>query len=273
MTVDGDAAGAPRRPAAARKRVSPIRPHFRTIGLLAATPAEADVTLGYLDLLGDDPPPSGVAQRLMRNRLVAGVYEDYWRPWLGRIAKGFAGPSMADEVRLAIELLRLRAGQTVLDVACGTGKFTRAFGAVVGAGGLAIGLDGSRPMLARAVANTGANPAVEYVRADAVTLPFAPSTVEGLCCFAALHMFGDPEAALDSFAATLKPGGRIALLTSGRRDRLPARFVDTVVGRLSDQRMFDRGEVRSLLARRGFTDITETYAGVAQLVAATRQQS
>lgn len=270
MSVDGDAAGVPRRPSAAPKRVSHIRPQFRTIGLLAAPPAAPDLARGYLDLLGDDPRPSGVARRLMRNRLVAAVYEDYWRPWLGRIAKGFAGPSMADEVRLATELLRLRSGQTVLDVACGTGRFTRAFSAVVGEDGLAIGLDGSRPMLARAVASTGANPGVEYVRADAVTLPFAPSTVDGICCFAALHMFRDAESALESFAATLKPGGRIVLLTSGRRDRQPARVIDTVVGKASDQRMFDRGEIGRLLAERGFTDITETFSGVAQLVAATR---
>lgn len=270
MTADSDPGRAAEH-SPATESVSHIRPRFRTLSLLAAAPAAPDLSRGYLDLMGEvEEPAEGLTQWLMRNKLVASVYEDYWRPWLGQVAKGIGGPGMQEEVRLAVDMLDLRAGDTALDVACGTGRFTRAFGAAVGRTGIAIGLDGSRPMLARAVAGTGAGAPVEYVRADAVRLPFAPATVDGLCCFAALHMFADAEAALDSFAATLKPGGRIALLTSGRRPSPPLRLADTAIGYLSDQRMFDRGEVRDLLVARGFTDVHETYAGVTQLVSARR---
>ncbi len=233
---------------------------------LLTTTAEIPADHGFLDLLGSADqagPPTGVTQRLMRTTLVPQIYERYWRPAFGRLLKGPTGPSMAGEIRLATALLALKPGDTVLDVACGTGRFTRAFGETVG-DGLAIGLDGSRSMLAKAVAEGGN---VVYLRADAVDLPLKTSTVDGLCCFAALHMFAEPETALDSFARVLKPGGRIALLTSARRAWQPARTLETAGGIASGQRMFDRGEIAAGLRARGFIEITERYAGVAQIVA------
>jgi SAM-dependent methyltransferase len=234
---------------------------------LLETPAETGD--GFLDLLGaanQAGPPTGLTQRLMRTTLLPQVYERYWRPALGRALKGPFGPSMAGEVRLATKLLRPRPGDTVLDVACGTGRFTRAFGAAVGPDGLAIGLDGARTMLAKAVAEGGPD-TVAYLRADAVRLPLKESTVDGVCCFAALHMFAEPETALDSFARVLKPEGRIVLLTSARRGRQPARLLESAGGIVSGQRMFDRGEIAASLRARGFTGITERYAGVTQIVA------
>ncbi|WP_439382796.1 class I SAM-dependent methyltransferase [Amycolatopsis lexingtonensis] len=224
---------------------------------------------GYLDLLGaadQAGPPTGLTQRLMRTTLLPRVYERYWRPALGRALKGPLGPSMAGEVRLATKLLGLEPGHTALDVACGTGRFTRAFGAAVGTGGLAIGLDGARTMLAKAVAEDGPD-SVAYLRADAVRPPLKESTVDGVCCFAALHMFAEPETALDSFARVLKPGGRIVLLTSARRGWQPARLLDSAGGVVSGQKMFDRGEIAASLRARGFAGITERYAGVTQIVA------
>lgn len=231
-------------------------------------PAVSGEDPGFLDLLGESTqagPPTGLAQRLMRTSVVPLIYERYWRPALGRVAKGLDGPSMADEVRIAVELLGLRPGQVVLDVACGTGRFTRAFGEAVGRDGLSIGLDGSVTMLEKAVA-ASSSASVAYLRADAVGLPLDDSTVDAVCCFAALHMFADPDAALDSFARVLKPGGSVVLLTSARHRAQPARLADTVLGGLSGQRMFDRGEVAAKLLERGFDGVTEQYWGVTQLV-------
>lgn len=223
---------------------------------------------GFLDTLGDAAqagPSTGLTQRLMRTTLLPQVYERYWRPVLGRVLKGPGGPSMTDEIALASERLALRPGHVVLDVACGTGRFTRAFGDAVGPDGLAIGLDGARSMLSRAVEETD-SPTVAYLRADAVEPPLLSSTVDAICCFAALHMFAEPERALDSFARILRPGGRIVLLTSARRDCQLARIADTAGGIVSGQRMFDRGEIAAGLRARGFDEVHEQYFGVAQLV-------
>jgi ubiquinone/menaquinone biosynthesis C-methylase UbiE len=228
---------------------------------------------GYLDVLGDAPqagPSTGVAQRLMRTSAVPRVYERWWRPALGRVAKGAHGPSMAEEHRLAAQLLALRPGHLVLDVACGTGAFTRGFARTVGADGLAVGLDGSRSMLARAAEQTADREPVAFLRADAVRPPLTAGSLDAVCCFAALHLFAEPEAALESFARLLRPGGRLAVLTSARRGWQPARLFDSTVGAVGGMRMFERGEVTDLLRSRGFDDVSERFAGVVQIVGARR---
>ncbi|WP_232376672.1 class I SAM-dependent methyltransferase [Amycolatopsis aidingensis] len=248
------------------------RARSRLLELLAEPVSGPEPDSGIVDLLGGAAqagPPTGLAQRLMRIEAVTRVYERYWRPAFGAAAKGFRGPSMAGEVTMATELLALAPGKTVLDVACGTGRFTRAFGEAVGTDGLAIGLDGSRQMLGRAVAAENLPESVAFVRADATALPFQSSTVDAICCFAALHLFADPEAALDSFAATLRPGGRVAIFTSARHPWLPARVVSDGFGFVTGIRMFDRGEIADRLRARGFTQITEHHAGVTQVVAGT----
>ncbi|RZS34041.1 ubiquinone/menaquinone biosynthesis C-methylase UbiE [Herbihabitans rhizosphaerae] len=243
----------------------------KLLTLLDEPPAEPDVSRGYLDLLdeGDRPDP-GLIQRLMRTSLVPRIYEHYWRPSLARLAKGPIGPSMAGEHRIASDMLALRPGDTALDVACGTGAFTRTFARTVGSDGLAIGLDASPTMLARAVAET--NPAnVAYLRGDAVHPPLRASIVDGLCCYAALHLFADPAAALDGFARVLKPGGRLTVLTTLRPSWQPLRAVDSLSVALSGQRMFDRDELANLLRNKGFGDIDQRAHGVIQIVGATKE--
>ena len=88
----------------------------------------------------------------MVTRLVPAIYERYWRPALGRVAKGITGPGMAEEIRIARLLLGLGEGETVLDVACGPGNFSREFARAVGPDGLVIGIDASRTMLERGAA-------------------------------------------------------------------------------------------------------------------------
>lgn len=248
-------------------------PIQRLLTLLEEPPEHPDTSLGYLNLLGEAVqagPSTGFGQRLMHTRVVPAIYERYWRPVLGRVAKGVTGPSMAGERRLAKGMLAIQPGQVVLDVACGTGEFTRSFGRAVGPEGLAIGLDASTTMLARAVTATPTTAPVAFLRADAVHPPLREQTVDGVCCFAALHMFAEPAAALESFARILKPGGRLALLTTGRHPGGPVRTVATAFGAWTGQVMFERGEVAGLLRERGFTDVEERFAAVAQFVGARR---
>src|SRR6476661_1992474 len=121
----------------------------RALALLAdPTDAEADASAGYLDVLGPGADGgaggievTGLTQSLMLTRAVPFVYERWWRPALGRAAKGVLGPRMADEHRIARLLLGLRPGDGVLDVACGPGNFTRDFARVAGPAGLVVGID------------------------------------------------------------------------------------------------------------------------------------
>jgi ubiquinone/menaquinone biosynthesis C-methylase UbiE len=227
----------------------------------------------------------------MTTSLVPAIYERYWRPALARVAKGLTGPGMAEEVRIARLLLGLGPGDLVLDVACGPGNFSREFARAVGSDGLVVGIDASRTMLARGAADlvhagvasepgrrTREKPApgarrerarlvsnLALVRGDATALPFRDATFDAVCCFAALHLFSDPFAGLDEMRRILRPGGRIALMTSVRRKvTLPP--LKPIVERVSGMRMFEGDEIVDALQGRGFTNVRQRLAGVVQFV-------
>jgi SAM-dependent methyltransferase len=222
---------------------------------------------GYIDLLPPDGLPStGLTQNLMLTRVVPEVYERWWRPALGRVAKGVFGPGMAEEQRIARLLLGLVPGDGVLDIACGTGNFTRDFARVVGPAGLVVGLDASATMLSRAVDDTGGMEQVAFVRGDAQNLPFRDQSFDAVCCFAALHLFADPMKALDSIARVLTPGGRVAIFTSCRNRSAPVRTWESLIARPSGMRLFEREEVVEALEQRGFTQIRQRIAGITQFV-------
>jgi ubiquinone/menaquinone biosynthesis C-methylase UbiE len=204
----------------------------------------------------------------MLTRIVPQVYERWWRPALGRAAKGVFGPRMNDEKRIARLLLALSPGDGVLDVGCGTGNFTRDFAKSVGPDGLVVGLDVSATMLARAVRDTesAGYDQVAYVRGDAADLPLVNASFDGVCCFAALNLFADPYAALDSFTRVLTPGGRLAIFTSVRGRSVPLRTFERVVQAQSGMNMFERDELVTALVDRGFTNVRQRLTGMTQFV-------
>ena len=204
----------------------------------------------------------------MLSGVVPRVYERWWRPALGRLMKGVLGPGMADEHRIARLLLGLSPGDGVLDVACGTGNFSRDFARSVGPAGLVVGIDVSETMLTRAVDNTRRSglEQVAYVRGDAQELPFRDHSFDAVCCFAAFHLFADPMRALDRMAAVLGPHGRIALFTSVRGRSAPLRTVESVLGARSGARLFERRELVHALEERGFTEIRQRVTGITQFV-------
>jgi SAM-dependent methyltransferase len=223
---------------------------------------------GYLDLLGGDAPEStGTTQDLMLTRAVPAIYERYWRPALARVAKGLTGPGMAEEIRIARLLMGLEIGDTVLDVACGPGNFSRAFARAVGPDGLVVGIDASETMLSRGVADLEREDArnLALVRGDATDLPFVDGSFDAVCCFAALHLFADPFAAIDDMRRVLGPGGRIAIMTSVRR-QLMAAPVKPLVERASGMRLFESDEIVGALEERGFTGLHQRLAGTVQFV-------
>jgi SAM-dependent methyltransferase len=243
----------------------------RALPLLDSEPRErGELTAdGYFDLLGPEPPAStGPLQDLMLTRLVPSIYERWWRPALGRVMKGLLGPGMADEHRIARLLLSLSPGDGVLDVACGTGNFTRDFARSVGPDGLVVGIDVSQTMLGRAIDDTrrAGLGQVAYVRGDAQELPFRDNSFDAVCCFAAIHLFADPMRALDRMTAVLTPGGRIALFTSVRARSGPLRTAESLLTARSGARMFEREELVRALRERGFVEVRQRLAGITQFI-------
>jgi SAM-dependent methyltransferase len=97
-------------------------------------------------------------------------------------------------------------GQSVLDVACGTGIVARLAAERMGGRGSVVGVDLNPQMLAVA---RRLRPDLEWRQADAADLPFAPATFDVVFCQAALMYFPDRQAALAEMARVLRPEGRL----------------------------------------------------------------
>ena len=103
----------------------------------------------------------------------------------------------------AVSDLRLAPLSLVLDVAAGTGDFSRE---LHHQGQRAVATDLSYNMLATARAVR------ERVQADASKLPFRAASFDGVTCGYALRNFTDLAAAFTEMARVLRPGGRLSLL-------------------------------------------------------------
>lgn len=122
----------------------------------------------------------------------------------------------------AVRLVGARAGDRVLDVACGTGDFSRMFLSAGVAG--VVGCDFAHEMLALADTTrrgqlTGAR--VAWCEADAQQLPFRSSHFSVVSCAFGVRNFADLDAGLREMYRVTAPGGRVVILEFTRpRNRI-----------------------------------------------------
>lgn len=146
-------------------------------------------------------------------RSAAEIYEEFFVPALFREW----APRVADAAGLA-------AGQTVLDVACGTGVLAREAARRVAPGGSVSGLDRNPDMLA--VAGRAAT-GIDWRPGLAESLPFADRTFDAVVSQFGLMFFENRIGALKQMWRVLKPGGRLAVAVCGALDSAPG-YADMV---------------------------------------------
>jgi malonyl-CoA O-methyltransferase len=124
---------------------------------------------------------------------------DAYARWAGAYAPDAHNPLMLLEEQAVRELLPAAAGRRVLDLACGSGRYLKQ---LAPAAGLAIGLDFSRPMLARAAALRR-----PLVQADLAALPLAAAAFDLIVCGLAVGHLASLNGCLGEMARALAPGG------------------------------------------------------------------
>jgi demethylmenaquinone methyltransferase/2-methoxy-6-polyprenyl-1,4-benzoquinol methylase len=115
--------------------------------------------------------------------------------------------------RIAVEALKLKPGDTVLELACGTGINFPLFQGYIGSTGRIIGVDLTDAMLEQAqkrVAKQGWDN-VTLIQHDASTFQI-PSQVNAIFSSFALSIFPDTEKVLANIASALPLNGRLVLL-------------------------------------------------------------
>jgi len=115
----------------------------------------------------------------------------------------------------------LKPGERVLDIGCGTGTSTLSASQAVGAEGHVLGVDISRPMLARAREIAGAEGNVAFETADAAHYPFARAPFDAAISRFGVMFFVQPVAAFLNIRKGLKPGGRLCMACWSHLDKNP----------------------------------------------------
>ncbi len=139
--------------------------------------------------------------------------------------------------RTAVRMAGVRPGETVLDVACGTGDLTHAFARRSPASRV-IGSDFTRAMLdlaehKRSRLDPRLARRIEYAEADAMALPFGDASADVVSIAFGIRNVQSPERAIAEFFRVLKPGGRVVILEFDRPAFGPMRwFNDLYCGRV-----------------------------------------
>ena len=122
------------------------------------------------------------------------------------------GTTHPHKARRLLEFVPLQVGQTVLDVATGTGLVAIAAANIVGPEGQVNAIDLTPGMLAQASKKIAASNLqnIELIEADAESFSLNDNQFDAIFCCEALVLFIDIAASLEKWHRALKPGGFVA---------------------------------------------------------------
>ena len=191
-------------------------------------------------------------QRIMETRLFASLYETpLWRPLHTYLASGM---TVEKEQQVLFDLAGDAPKSAIVDLACGTGHFTRSFArrwsdaAVVG---LDLSLNMLRKGLSRALAQGTEN--IVFLRGSIFDLPFADGSVDMANCCGALHLFHDQPAIWREVARVLRPGGVFTAEAVARDDKVA--WIQDAMSYQRGFRFLEPEVLRTELQDAGLTDM------------------
>jgi SAM-dependent methyltransferase len=162
-----------------------------------------------------------------------------------------------------VDLMNLRFGERVLDVACGTGVVTRELPYRVGKSGRAVGLDINPGMLAVARTIAPTIP-VEWVEGNAASMQLPNASFDVVVAQQGLQFLPDKPAGMAEMRRVLVPGGRLVLSVWRSTNHNPAfraledalaKRVGPAKAALPPYSLGDAETIRTLLIGAGFKAI------------------
>jgi ubiquinone/menaquinone biosynthesis C-methylase UbiE len=171
-------------------------------------------------------------------------YDSRWRAYV------------QESIRRTLAHVDVHAGQTLLDVGCGTGQLLAGVADASPQARLA-GVDLSRGMLNVARRRV---PSARLIQGRAEQLPVPSGSIDWLVTASMFHYIQDPFAARREFRRVLRPGGTL-VLTDWSADyptmRLQARWSKATDR--SFRHVYTALELQAILVAAGFDVAVETY--------------
>jgi arsenite methyltransferase len=139
-----------------------------------------------------------------------------------RTTYDFEGNGHPENAQRLLDFVSVRSGQTILDIATGTGLVAIPVAKAVGLKGSVIGVDMSSEMLAQAKAKIKAEGInnLELIEADIELINFNNEQFDIIFCCSALVYISDIPTLLDKCYRWLKPGGCLAFTASNQGSHL-----------------------------------------------------
>ncbi len=187
-------------------------------------------------------------------------YEHLMGRWSGKLAPLF------------IDFAGLAAGETILDVGCGTGSLT--FALVDAADLSAVAAIDHSPIFVEAAGRRNHDPRIRICQGDATALPYDDKSFDRALALLVLHFVPEATKAVDEMRRVVRPGGVVAAAVWDHYGGMPSmRMVLDTIAALSEsgrrlrnrycfQPMVQPGEMRKAFTNAGLRGVTEAELAI-----------
>jgi len=221
---------------------------LREILICSSCKHEYPVINGIIDFIPDFESSTGFAQKFMEHKTIVSIYEKYVRPTFTSIGSPI---TYEEEITWLKEVPVAISPKYALDLACGTGKYTRLLDDMYNPD-IIFGADLSMPMLEKAYEQKKTN--MVFLRCDASSLPFKAKTFSRVNCFGALHLFPDTHKSLAEIRRVMELSGCFTCLTS-RRMKGWNSWLQAGFSSLFSFHFFDDAQMEKMLSEIGYINV------------------
>lgn len=228
--------------------------------LCSAKGDEYEVKNNIIDLLGQEPGASSIAEYTNHWKLTASIYEEIWRKRSLSLLTGEDFP-IEKEHELLIEWTAPEKDSLYMDVGTSTGLYARAVKAAQ-KDCTVVGLDFSSQMLEEARMKAEADETDMFlIRAEASEMPFFSSIFDGLVMGGTLNELSEPQKVLFEMKRVIKDGGKVFMMHLVKADAWYTRLLQDSIS-LGGIKFWTVSDSNDMFAKAGFSVEEQLVKGI-----------